>query len=51
VWRFALALVAKKSGKGAVVARVRAIACTDRRGAETCRPITLEAKGDVRVGS
>jgi hypothetical protein len=50
VWRFSLALVAKKVGSGSVTARVRAVVCTEAAGGETCRPVTLETKGVVRVG-
>jgi hypothetical protein len=51
VWRFPLALVAKKNGSGSVTARVRAVVCVEGQGTETCRPLTLETKGVVRVGA
>jgi hypothetical protein len=49
-WRFALGLVAKRSGSGTVKARVRAVACTDAQG-ETCTPLVVVATAEVRAGT
>jgi hypothetical protein len=47
LWRFALALVAKRPGSGAVTARVRAVACVP---SGVCVPLVAAARGEVRVG-
>ncbi len=58
MWRLSLALVAKRAGSGPVVVRVRAVACQPLPAAregeapkESCAPLSLEATGEVKVGS
>lgn len=55
-WRLSLALVAKRTGEGPVIVRVRAVACTPKADAkgeakEACVPLTAEATGQVKVGT
>lgn len=47
-YRFALALVAKSTGKGTLHLRVRAVLCTEADG---CHSVTSEASTEVVVGS
>jgi hypothetical protein len=44
--RWAFGLVAKKPGEGNATIRVRAVVCEGER----CVPVTIDAKGVVRVG-
>jgi hypothetical protein len=46
-WRFALALVAKRPGRGTLVLRVRAVACDAN---DACTPLVAEVRGEVQVG-
>jgi hypothetical protein len=50
LWRLPFALVAKRSGAGSVVSRVRAVVCTGEADQESCIPLVAEARGDVKVG-
>lgn len=47
-YRFALALVAKSTGKGTLHLRIRAVVCTEADG---CHSVTSEASTEVVVGS
>ena len=50
LWRLSLALVAKRTGSGPVVVRVRVVACQTVDGKERCAPMSVEATGQVKVG-
>ena len=53
LWRLSLALVARRPGTGAVVVRVRVIACkapSAEHAKEICVPLAVEATGQVKVG-
>ncbi len=50
VWRWTLALVARRNGRGEVSAEVRAVLCPRERG-RPCRPRVLAVKAEVVVGS
>ncbi len=51
LWRLSLALVAKRTGEGPVVVRVRVVACQTVEGKERCVPLAVEATGRVKVGA
>ena len=46
-----LAFVASQNGVGQVVVRARAVVCRGQGQAERCRPVTQEARAEIRVGS
>jgi hypothetical protein len=47
VWRWSFAVVAKHAGSGAIVARVRALVCSDK---ERCIPQSVEIQAVLQVG-
>jgi hypothetical protein len=48
--KLSLAFVAAKAGVGQVVVKARAVVCRGEGERESCRPETLDARAEIRVG-